>query len=388
MMRDGKDLFTLGDAGRVISPTSFATMVKPAGSTCNLGCTYCYYLKKAELYGGREPVMDEALLELYIRQYIDANDADEVSFCWHGGEPLLLGMEFFEKAVALQRKYAGGKRILNSLQTNGMKVNERWCAFFRENNFLIGLSLDGPKFIHDAYRRTRTGGDTFDKVMYAAGLFRRYGVEFNTLSVVNRMCEGHGREIYRFFRDEVGSRYMQFLPAANERLPWAVSGEVYGQFLIDVFDEWVKRDVGSFYVQIFDATLAQWCGITPGVCSVNEVCSDSLTVEHNGDVYPCDHFVSPETCLGNIREKTLREIYDSPERLRFALSKRNDLPDGCFRCKFYTVCHGGCPEHRVDGRNVLCEGMSAFFEHVTPAMDRMKELLEQGKAPAEIMAGE
>lgn len=381
-----KDLFTLADAQHVTAPVAFGTMVKPAGSTCNLNCTYCYYLEKAELYGGREPVMSDELLELYIRQYIEANEVGEVSFCWHGGEPLLLGRRFFEKAVSLQNKYKGSKKINNSLQTNGLKVNEDWCAFFRENGFLIGISLDGPKDIQDRYRRSRTGAPSFDSVMYAIRMFQRTGVDFNTLSVVNRSCEGRGLEIYRFFRDYVGSRYMQFLPAANKRLPWAVSADGYGRFLTDIFDEWVKRDVGECYVQIFDATLARWCGMTPGVCSINEICSDSLTVEHNGDVYPCDHFVTPACLLGNIREKTLREIYDSPQRLRFALDKRNSLPRECSVCRWHAVCNGECPEHRENGRNVLCEGLKTFFEHVSPSMDRMRDLLVEGRAPAEIMS--
>lgn len=378
-------LFTLGDAVHAVAPVSFGTMVKPGGCTCNLACSYCYYLGTAGLYGGRQPVMGADLLEEYIRQYIEANEADEVSFCWHGGEPLLLGVEFFRKALQLQRKYADGKTISNALQTNGMRIDEQWCRFFRENGFLIGLSLDGPEDIHNAYRMTKGGKPTFATVMGAVRMLQRHGVEYNTLSVVNHLSEGRGAEIYRFFRDDVGSRYMQFLPAANRRLPWAVSAQGYGRFLIDVFDEWVKHDVGTSFVQIFDATLAGWCGITPGVCYFNDVCCDSLTVEHNGDVYPCDHFVGPGYLLGNIREKTLGEMFGSKARLDFSLSKRNSLPLDCLRCQFYHVCHGECPEHRENGRNVLCEGLKAYFWHVAPAMDRMKELLGEGRAPMEIM---
>lgn len=376
---------TIGDAARLCAPVAFGTMAKPAGSACNLRCSYCYYLEKAGLYGGREPVMSRELLETYIRQYIEANDAAEVSFCWHGGEPLLLGTGYFKTAVSLQRKYAGGKTIHNSLQTNGLRVNEEWCRFFRENGFLIGISLDGPRDIHDTFRKTDAGRPSFDSVMAAIRMFRRFGVEFNTLSVVSSKSEGRGLETYRFLRDEAGSRFMQFLPAADKRLPWAVSGEGYGRFLIDIFDEWVRRDVGECYVQIFDATLAQWCGLPPGLCSVSEVCCDSLTVEHNGDVYPCDHFVSPASKLGNIREMTLREIYELPQRFRFSVSKRESLPQECRRCKFFFACHGECPEHRVDGKSVLCDGLKAFFGHVAPAMDKMKELLAQQRAPAEIM---
>ena len=271
------------------------------------------------------------------------------------------------------------------MQTNGLKVDVQWCRFFRENNFLIGISLDGPQDIHNSFRKTKNGQSTFDSVMNAIRMFKNFGVEFNTLSVVSNLSEGRGLEIYRFFRDEIGSRYMQFLPAANRRLPWAVSGQGYGQFLIDIFDEWIKRDVGEYYVQIFDATLAQWCGINPGMCSLNEVCCDSLTVEHNGDVYPCDHFVYPDYKLGNIRENSLREIYDMTRRFDFSISKRESLSPECRRCKYLFVCHGECPEHRIDGRNVLCDGLKAFFDHVAPAMDMMKSLLAQDRAPAEIM---
>ena len=376
---------TLGDAEHMLGPVSFGTMVKPAGSACNLGCTYCYYLEKAQLYGGREPVMSQKLLDLYIRQYIEANDAPQVSFCWHGGEPLLLGVDFFRTAVALQRRYANGKQILNSLQTNGLKVTDEWCRFFRDNGFLIGISIDGPEAIHDAYRHTRSGGPTFAKVVEAIRMFQKWGVEFNTLSVVNSLGEGRGAEVYRFLRDDIGSRYMQFLPAANKALPWAVSGRGYGQFMCDIFDEWVRRDVGSCYVQLFDATLAKWCGLPPGLCSINDSCCDSLTVEHNGDVYPCDHFVNGGSCLGNIKEKTLREIYEMPERFAFALDKRNTLPDECRHCQWCFTCFGECPEHRVDGHNVLCEGLKMYFGHVAPTMDRMKALLSEGRAPAEIM---
>ncbi|MCQ2167875.1 MAG: anaerobic sulfatase maturase [Bacteroidales bacterium] len=380
-----KDIFTIEDARHFTAPVSFGTMVKPAGSACNLNCRYCYYLEKAGLYRGREPLMSDELLDTYVRQYLEANETGEVTFCWHGGEPLLSGIDFFRKALKLQRKYADGRKVFNTLQTNGTKVDENWCCFFRDNEFLVGISIDGPRDIHDGYRKSKSGNSTFDSVLRAISLFKRFGVEFNTLSVVNNLSEGRGAEIYRFFRNEIESRYMQFLPAANKTLPWAVSSTGYGDFLCDVFDEWIRQDVGEYYVQIFDATLAQWCGLTPGVCSINEICSDSLTVEHNGDVYPCDHFVSPEYRLGNIKENSLREIFESKERIDFALSKRNSLPADCLKCKYNFACHGECPEHRVAGKNVLCSGLKAYFSHVSPYMDRMKELLSEGKGPAEIM---
>ena len=300
-----KQIFTFRDAEKQVAPAAFSIMLKPAGSACNLDCHYCYYLDKAVQYGGRQAVMDDQLLELCIKQYIRANEVDTVQFCWHGGEPLLLGLDFYRRAMELQRRYADGKRIENTLQTNGTLVDEAWCDLFAANNFLVGLSLDGPGDIHDAFRLTRGGKPTFERVMRTVGMFGRSGVEFNTLSVVNRCCEGRGGEIYRFFRDEVHSRFMQFLPAVEHvvgkpghhrplivppghegaRLAgWSVSAEGYGHFLCDVFDEWVVSDVGRCFVQLFDASLAQWCGVRPGVCSLCETCGDALVVEHNGDV--------------------------------------------------------------------------------------------------------
>ena len=393
-------------------PAAFGTMVKPAGSTCNLDCTYCYYLDKALQYGGRQAVMSDELLESYIRQYIDACDTDDVSFCWHGGEPLLLGVDFYRRAVELQKRYAGGKRIHNSIQTNGTLVDAAWCRFFVDNDFLVGVSLDGPKDIHNAFRRSKGGAPTYDQVMRAVQLFKQYKVQFNTLSVVNRLCEGRGVEIYRFFRDVVKSRYMQFLPAVEHvvdvptyhrplivdparegaRLaPWSVSSAGYGRFLCDIFDEWVRRDVGTVFVQMFDATLAGWCAVPPGVCSMGETCGENLLVEHNGDVYSCDHFVYPEYKLGNIAENSLKELFGSRRRIQFGLDKRNTLPPECLRCDFYKACHGECPKHRFDRgtdgspKNYLCEGLKAYFSHVAPYMDYMKELLEHHQSPAWVM---
>lgn len=407
-----KDIFTFRDAERQAAPVAFSTMIKPAGSTCNLDCCYCYYLDKAVQYGGRQAVMEDDLLERYIRQYIEANEVDTVQFCWHGGEPLLLGIDFYRRAMELQQKYAGGKRIENTLQTNGTLVDEAWCDLFARNGFLVGLSLDGPEEIHDAHRMTKGGRATFARVMRTVEMFRQTGVEYNTLSVVSRLCEGRGAEIYRFFRDTVRSRYMQFLPAVEHvvdkpgahrplivppeyegaRLAdWSVSAGGYGGFLCDVFDEWVVGDVGRCFVQLFDATLAQWCGVQPGVCSMGETCGDALVVEHNGDVYSCDHFVYPEYRLGNIRETTLSEIYRLRQRVDFGLAKRNALPAECLRCDYYFACRGECPKHRFeigsDGcrKNTLCEGLHRYFRHVHPYMERMRELLAHGQPPAWVM---
>lgn len=387
---NNKNLFTLGDAVKRTGPRAFTTMVKPGGSFCNLACKYCYYLEKAELYGGVEPVMSQQMLENYIRQFIEACETDTVEFCWHGGEPLTLGLDYFKKAMKLQRKYAGGKNIHNSLQTNGTLVDENWCRFFTDNDFLVGLSIDGPEDIHNANRCNRGGRPTFQKVLASARMMDRLHVEFNTLSVVTNLCEDRGKDVYRFLRDTAGSRFMQFLPAVDwlpdgSVAPWSVSSEGYGRFLCDIFDDWVTRDVGSRFVQIFDVTLAQWCGLPSGVCTLGETCGEGLSIEHNGDVYPCDHFVLPEYRLGNLNETPLAELFDSDKRLRFALAKRNDLPSECMRCPYYPYCHGGCPGHRADGKNALCKGLRMFFDHCAPAMDRMKQLLSEKRAPAEIM---
>lgn len=406
-----KSIITFQDGLKGMQPVAFSTMIKPAGSTCNLDCSYCYYLDKALQYGGKQAVMNDELLEQYVKQYIEANDVDLVSFLWHGGEPLLLGSGFYRKAMNLQRKYANGKQIDNYLQTNGLLINKEWCEIFAANNFLVGISIDGPQDIHDAFRVTKQQQPTFDKVMAAVDMFKYYGVEFNTLSVVNKLCEGRGAEIYRFFKD-LDSRFMQFLPAVEHvvtkdgfRRPvivspdyegarladWSVSSKGYGQFLIDIFDEWVIRDVGSYYVQMFDATLAQWSGFQPGVCTMGETCGDALVVEHNGDVYSCDHFVYPEYKLGNIKEKSLREIYKSAKRLEFGLVKRNGLPRECLNCKFYFACRGECPKHRfekgTDGflKNSLCNGLLDYFTHVEPYMNFMRDRLVNKEAPALVM---
>ena len=407
-----KPIFTLQDAQKITGPASFMTMLKPAGSTCNLDCSYCYYLDKAIQYGGHQAVMSRDLLEEYVRQYIESNDTDTVTFCWHGGEPTLLGVDYYRQALLFQQKYAAGRRIENTLQTNGTLIDDRWCDFFAENHFLVGVSMDGPKDVHDTFRHDKGGRPTFDRVMAAIRLMRRHGVEFNTLSVVNKRCEGRGAEIYRFFREIVHSRYMQFLPAVEhvvrrpgrarpvivspetagaELAPWSVSAAGYGKFLCDIFDVWVREDVGNVYVQMFDATLAQWCGLPPGVCSMGETCGDALVVEHNGDVYSCDHFVYPEYLLGNIRQTPLREIYDSQQRIRFGLAKRNALPAECLDCRFYFACHGECPKHRfetgADGsrKNSLCAGLKAYFAHVAPYMDFMKERLINDQPPSWVM---
>ncbi len=410
-MKRQKSIYTFADAVKRSGPVAFSTMVKSAGSACNLDCHYCYYLDKALQYGGKQAVMSEELLEEYTKQYIEANDIEDITFCWHGGEPLLLGVDYYRKAIEFQKKYAGNKRIHNTLQTNGLLVNEAWCNFFAENNFLIGISIDGPKDIHDSFRLTKSQQPTFDKVIAAIDMLKGKGVEFNTLSVVNSKCEGRGAEIYNFFKS-LGSRYMQFLPAVEHVVhreghhrplivspesegaqiaEWSVSALGYGKFLNDIFDQWVISDVGSYFVQMFDATLANTCGVTPGVCSMCETCGDALVVEHNGDVYSCDHFVYPEYKLGNIAETHLVDIYNSKARIDFGLAKRNSLANECLKCRYYGVCRGECPKHRFDtGRDgyrksTLCEGLKLFFKHTEPYMEFMRQQISKQQSPAWVM---
>ncbi|MCU0377252.1 MAG: anaerobic sulfatase-maturation protein [Bacteroidales bacterium] len=408
-----KNYITFHDALKSGAPAAFASMVKPLGSACNLNCSYCYYLDKAPtIYENRQPLMPLNVLEEYTRQYIQANEVPEVTFVWHGGEPLMAGIEYYKKAIEFQRKYASGKAIVNSLQTNGLLVNSDWARFFHNNKFLIGLSVDGPRDIHDAYRVNKAGRPSFDKVMAAVSLMKQYGVEYNTLSVVTNLSEGRGAEIYRFLKS-IGSRFMQFLPVVEHIIPgddnrrpviarpgtkgsamapWSVSAPGYGRFMTDIFDEWVVRDVGEYFVQAFDMTLAQWVGAKPGLCIYSETCGDALVVEHNGDVYSCDHFVYPEYKLGNILETDLSLLYQSPKQFEFGVNKRNTLPRYCMRCKYYFACRGECPKHRFmktesgePGLNALCEGFKHYFQHVEPYMEYMAMLLAQKRAPALVM---
>lgn len=388
------------------SRKSFTTLVKPVGSSCNLACHYCYYTDKAALYGGSTPCMSLSLLETYIKQFCRSIDVPEITFCWHGGEPLLAGIDFYKHALRLQRRYAGGRKVVNTIQTNGTLVDDEWCRLFADNDFLVGLSLDGPEDIHDGARRNKAGAPTFARVMRAVELFARHGVEFNTLSVVSRLSEGRGVETYDFLR-AAGSRYMQFLPAveylsAEGRIvspfdaggspaPWSVSPEGFGRFMTDIFDRWVTHDVGSYFVQLFDVALAQWVGVNPGLCSFSKSCGDGLAVEHNGDVYACDHFVYPEYRLGNITEGHLSDMYVSRDQFLFGMSKRSGLAEECTRCRYYFACTGGCPKHRFGGdsehhgKNALCRGYYLFFDHVAPYMARMADLLRSGREASRVM---
>lgn len=349
--------------------------------------------------------MDDGLLELYIRRNIEGNASPVLSFAWHGGEPLLAGIDFYKKAVALQKKYAEGREVENSIQTNGLLVNREWCDFFRDNNFLVGISIDGPEDIHDAHRFDAGGQPTFARVMKAIETMYRSRVEYNTLSTVNVHSEGRGHEVYRFLRQI--SVFMQFLPVAElvsdgfiqspdkERAqiaPWSVSARGFGQFMCDIFDDWVVSDVGERYVQLFDATLANYVGVQPSICSLCETCGTGLTVEHNGDVYACDHFVYPEYRLGNIHTDSLSDLAYCDRQFEFGVLKRSSLPHQCRHCKYYFLCRGECPKHRFIkdstdeyGLNILCDGYKMFFEHTEPYMQRMKALLLEKKSPSLVM---
>ena len=400
----------LSDVEKMQRRPMFGTMVKPIGSACNLDCSYCYYRDKSEIYGGAMPRMSDELLELYIKQYIEGASQQCVTFCWHGGEPLMAGLPFFRRAMELQKQYAGGKDIENTLQTNGVLLNEEWCSFFADNNFLVGLSLDGPEDIHNAFRRDCGGAPTFARVMRGAELMASRGVDFNILSTVNSHSEERGAEVYKFLRSI--SHYMQFLPVVEyvmERpgkrpvivspdeenaveAPWSVSAQGYGKFMCDVFDEWVKFDVGNYFVQLFDVTLGNWCGVAPSLCAFGEVCGDGLVVEHNGDVYSCDHFVYPEYRLGNIAHTDLATMYRSGDQHSFGRDKRDALPMECKRCTYNFLCHGECPKHRFgyakNGEpymNVLCEGYKMFFRHTDPYMRYMKMLIEKGEPASKVM---
>jgi len=411
---DIKQTLLFTDALKLKRPTAFNVMVKPAGPVCNLDCTYCYYLEKRKLYPGKADFkMTEELLEEYTRNYIEAQNVPLVTFTWQGGEPTLMGIDFFRKAIELQKKYAGGKRIDNAFQTNGTRLNDEWCKFFSDNNILVGVSIDGPEHNHDHFRKTPSGGPSFKRVMKGIELLQRNKVEFNTLSVVNNYNVHFASETYRFLKS-IGSVFLQFLPVVERRTEpssenilslvsnefdgiakvtdWSVRGKDFGNFLIEVFNEWVRSDVGRYYVQIFDATLANWVDEMPGICVFAGTCGDAMVMEHNGDVFSCDHFVYPEYYLGNIKETPLVEMARSQRQFDFGIDKRNKLPRYCLRCEVRFACHGECPKHRFistpdgePGLNWLCEGYKLFFNHVSPYMDFMAKELSNKRAPANIM---
>jgi uncharacterized protein len=394
---------------------SFHIMAKPHGPICNLDCTYCYYLEKENLYphSGRGFRMKDEVLENYIRQYIQTQPGDTVHFAWQGGEPTLLGVQFFERVVELQRKYANGKSIENGFQTNGTLLDDEWGEFFAHNRFLIGLSIDGPEDIHDAYRVDKGGQPTFARVMQGLDLLKKHGVEFNTLTVINRINSYRAGEVYRFLK-QIGSKYMQFIPIVEqvasepdanglvllkpyarqktEVSEWSVEPLQFGRFLQEIFDIWVVQDVGRIFVQIFDVALESWYGVPQSLCVFAPECGRALAVEHNGDVYSCDHFVYPDNRLGNIMERPMGTLVSLPQQARFGSAKATTLPSDCQKCDVRFACNGECPKHRFTqtasgeyGLNYLCAGYKHFFHHIDPYMQFMANELRHHRAPARVM---
>jgi uncharacterized protein len=395
--------------------SAFHIIAKPVGALCNLDCKYCFYLEKENLYPEKSSwAMPLEVLESYVRQYIQGQDVSRVSFAWQGGEPTLLGVDFFRKVVELQKKYADGKRIENAFQTNGILLDDQWGEFLAREKFLVGLSIDGPRDMHDHYRVDKGGAPTFDRVMRGLHLLQRHSVEFNTLTCVHRHNSRFPLQVYRFLK-EIGSGFMQFIPIV-ERVAaqpdrdgltlisasstatamvseWSVEPKAFGQFLCDIFDEWVRDDVGKYFVQIFDIALEAWLGLPPSLCVFHETCGTAMAIEHNGDLYSCDHFVYPENRLGNIVETPLESLVNSDQQKGFGLAKREALPRDCRDCEVRFACNGECPKHRFvrtpdgeRGLNYLCAGYKLFFTHVAPYMEFMAAELRNQRPPANVMA--
>lgn len=393
--------------------TGCHVMAKPTGSVCNIDCAYCFYLEKEALYPERNTNwrMSDETLENYIRQHIEAQSGDSVTFAWQGGEPTMMGLPFFYRVIELCKKYAGGKKIAHALQTNGMLLDDAWARFFAEHHFLVGLSIDGPAQLHDRYRVNRAGKGTHEKVMAAMSLLKAHRVEFNTLTVVGKHNVEHAREVYEFLL-AAGSRYMQFIPlverlssdassslqlvlpgeSAAKLAPWTVPSWQFGDFLRQIFDVWVRRDVDRVSVQMFDVALAAWTGQPPVLCVHSATCGHAFALEANGDLYNCDHYVYPEYQLGNIHQKSIHELNHSERAIAFGEAKETTLTTECRRCEFRPVCHGGCPKHRFavspgghPGHNYLCAGYKHFFKYITPYMNVWQQLLENGYPPSAIM---
>lgn len=387
-------------------------MLKPAGAHCNLACKYCYYLEKNKLYPtAQRHLMSDEMLEQFTREYIEAQTMNQVLFTWHGGEPLLRSLDFYRKALSLQQKYAGGRRIDNVIQTNGTLLTDEWCEFFAQNHWLVGISIDGPQPDHDHYRLTAAGKPSWKKVMQGIKLLKKHGVEWNAMAVVNAYNANHPLEFYRFFKEN-GCQFLQFTPIV-ERLTRhedgrtlasladkdeislseaSVAPEQWGYFLCAIFDEWVRKDVGKIFVEIFDCTLANWMGISPGICAYSKECGHAGVMEHNGDVYSCDHFVFPEYKLGNIRDHSLIDMLYGEQQQEFSRLKHSSLPRQCKECDMEFACHGECPKNRFMkdkygdfGLNYLCPGYYHYYQHVAPYMDYMKQELMSQRPPSNIM---
>jgi uncharacterized protein len=403
------------------APLAFHLLAKPTGAVCNLDCSYCFFLSKEMLYPGSRFRMADELLEAYLKQLIEAHSrVPEVTIAWQGGEPTLMGLDFFRRSVELANTHLrAGQRAAYTIQTNATLLDEEWAAFFKEHGFLVGVSIDGPRDLHDAYRVDKGGKGSFDKVVRGLDALREAGVDWNALTTIHAANADHGRAVYRFLRDDLGVQFIQFIPIiervaeadADGGVPWtswrdrplyvqdgdgvtgrSVTAEQYGRFLVDVFEEWVRYDVGEVYVQMFDVALANWVGEPPGLCVHSETCGLALALEHTGDLYSCDHFVEPEHKLGNIRMTHMLDLVDSPQQRQFGLDKRETLPQYCLDCDVRFACHGGCPKDRFietpggePGLNYLCAGFKEFFHHIDGPMRTMGALLAQGRAPSEIV---
>jgi uncharacterized protein len=401
------------------APRAFHVMSKPTGAICNLDCEYCFFLSKEELYPGSGFRMDPQVHEAYVSQLLAAQRGlDEIVVAFQGGEPTMMGLDFFRRTLELERQYAPpGQRVLNTVQTNGTLIDDDWAEFFRENQFLVGVSIDGPRAMHDAFRVDKGGKPTFDRVLRGIDALKRNGVDWNAITTVNAANGDHGREVYTFLRDELGASFVQLIPIVErvtpELLPLAESGwggragtrplyrqegdlvthrtvgaRQWGRFLVDVFEEWVRNDVGDVFVSMFDTALAHWMGMDQaGLCVHARTCGDAVALEHNGDLYSCDHYVEPDYLLGNIAGgRTLLQLVDSPQQRAFGQAKLDALPAYCLSCDVRFACNGGCPKDRFlrtpdgdPGLHYLCEGYQLFFRHVDQPMQVMANLLRNGR---------
>jgi uncharacterized protein len=390
---------------RDLVPEAFHVMAKPRGAICNLDCSYCYYSSKKDLYAGSQFRMSEDVLEKYTRQYIEYQHVPEVTFAWQGGEPTLLGLDFFDKALRYQREYRKpGMKINNAFQTNGLLIDSEWAKFFRQHDFLVGVSLDGPEEMHDVYRVDKGGDPTHTRVLKGIRILQEFKVDFNILCCVHKANIDSPLKVYRYLRDDVGAQFIQFIPIVerNNQTGFqegykvtrrSISGKKYGNFLVKIFDEWVCNDVGKVFVQIFDLALSSWVGDRAGLCIFEEVCGRALAIEHNGDLYSCDHYVEPRYLLGNIQDDDLLTMVNSKQQIDFGQAKCDGLPKYCRECEVRIICNGGCPKNRIrrtpdgeEGLNYLCEGYKEFFTHISEPMQIMAQLLKHRRPPADIMA--
>ncbi|MCH8292307.1 anaerobic sulfatase maturase [Candidatus Poribacteria bacterium] len=379
-------------------PQAFHVMTKPIGPICNLDCEYCFYLDKEKLYPNTQSFrMTDELLENYVRQYIEAQQINEVTFAWQGGEPTLMGVDFFRRAVEYQYKYRRpGMRIQNTFQTNATLIDDEWATFFKRNNFLIGVSIDGPPELHDKYRYDKRGRPSSDAVIRGLEFLQKHEVDYNILCVLNDYNGDFPLEVYRYFK-ALGAQFLQFIPAVEHLggknvTDRSIRARQYGQFLCAIFDEWVVNDIGKIFVQIFDISLEAWLGYPPSLCIFSETCGNAMAIEHNGDLYSCDHYVDPNYYLGNIMETPLKEMVESPFQRKFGTDKKDTLPQYCRECEVRFVCHGGCPKNRFiktpageEGLNYLCAGYKMFFNHIDQPMKLMCAAIQAGRPADSIM---